>query len=80
MYSCDFERTGKNYALSINFDRRILEHNCRNFEMTKIKNKGFCKHITKVFLKIKDEYNENYARKLLNYIYWDLNFWEFKLS
>ena len=78
--SCEFSGTRGKYVLYIDFERKNLEHNCTDFEITRIKNRGFCKHIIKVFLKIKDECGEKYARKLLRFIYRDLDSWEFEFS
>ena len=82
-YSCDQNRVRcdlDKYEILINFDNRVLKHKCVDFERRRYKNKSFCKHLSKVFLKIKEEKGEIMATQLLNKIYANLLDWEFKID
>ncbi len=74
--SCAFKN--KSYELNIDYKNKTLYHDCNDFIQRRYKNKSFCKHITKLFLSIKDEYGEELARSKLNEIYSNLLEWEFQ--
>lgn len=67
----------KNYDLRIDFENMTLKHNCRDFEIKRMMNKSFCKHITKLFYEIRREYGERFSREKLYYIYANLLNWKF---
>ena len=70
----------EDYEIFIDFENMVLKHNCEDFIRRRYKNKSFCKHITKLFIKIKEDEGINKARKLLNSIYKNLLNWNFKIN
>jgi len=66
-----------NYNINIDYNRFIIKHNCQDFIISRYKNKLFCKHITKLFIQIKEDKGEIIARAYLNMIYEDLLLWNF---
>lgn len=68
------------YEIIIDFDNMVLKHKCIDFERRRYKNKSFCKHLSKFFLKIKEEKGEIMATQLLNNIYTNLLDWEFNIE
>ena len=65
------------YNIEIDFENLILEHNCDDFLRRRYKNKSFCKHISKLFLYIKEQNGEEFAREKLYSIYKKLLYWNF---
>jgi predicted amidophosphoribosyltransferase len=70
--------TKKEYRLIIDFEKKILNHNCTDFLMDRKWKKRFCKHITKVFLQMKEDYGLDYSQNLLELIYQQLDKWIFE--
>lgn len=64
------------YIIEIDTNTKILRHNCHDFESRRAEYKKFCKHITKLFLLLKEK-NSNSSKKLLNNIATNINKWEF---
>lgn len=58
------------YQLLIDYKNKVIKHNCSNFIHDRMKYKRFCKHLTKIFIDLK---NPN----LLNMIYLHLDKWKF---
>ena len=72
------EGTTRDYQLIIDFENKILRHDCTDFLTDKKWSKRFCKHITKVFIKIKAQEGDKLAESLLNQIYNTLDKWLFE--
>jgi len=66
------------YKLLIDFTHQKIEHDCYDFIQNKKNSKRFCKHITKVFIAIRDDKGDQVAESLLKEIYNNLDEWEFK--
>lgn len=73
-----FRSSSVEYQLLINFKGKSIKHNCYDFVNNKIYNKRFCKHITKVFIDIRDEKGDEFTASLLYQIYMNLDKWVFK--
>lgn len=72
------EGTTRDYQLIIDFENMILRHDCTDFLMDRKWDKRFCKHITKVFLQMKEDYGLDYSQNLLELIYQQLDKWIFE--
>ena len=70
--------SGQDYNLLIDLKNKIVKHDCPNYINKRAKNKKFCKHITKAFLDIEEEFGEQYTTKILKLIYLHLDKWEFE--
>ena len=70
--------TKKEYRLMIDFEKKILNHNCTDFLMDRKWKKRFCKHITKVFLQIEEQYGKSLSQDFLISLYHDLDKWVFE--
>jgi len=64
------------YIIEINTNKKILRHNCHDFESRRAENKKFCKHLTKLFLLLKEK-NENIAEFFLNELAENIDMWDF---
>lgn len=64
------------YIIEINTNKKILRHNCHDFESRRAENKKFCKHLTKLFLLLKEK-NENIAEYFLNELAENIEKWDF---
>ncbi len=73
-----FQGSEGDYQLIIDFKNEVLKHNCRDFIHNRMRIKKFCKHITKVFVDLKEQNSQSYVKNLLNSIYLCLDRWEFK--
>ena len=65
------------YDIRIDFNKKEIKHKCVDFERTRLMNKSFCKHITKVFIHIKELNGEEKATELLNSIFSNILDWKF---
>lgn len=65
------------YIIEINTNNKILRHNCHDFETRRAADKKFCKHITKLFLLLKNK-NEKIAEFFLSNLAEDINNWDFQ--
>lgn len=72
------EGTTRDYQLFIDFDNKTLRHDCTDFLIERKGRKRFCKHITKVFFQIKENYGLDKSYKLLSLIYHHLDKWDFE--
>ena len=45
----------ESYIIEVDTNNKILRHNCHDFEARRAENKKFCKHITKLFLVLKEK-------------------------
>jgi hypothetical protein len=66
----------ESYIANINLKKRILLHNCHDFETRRAKAKHFCKHLIKLFLTLRKE-NPELAIYFLENIIKQINNWEF---
>ena len=66
----------ESYIVNINLKKRILLHNCHDFETRRAKAKHFCKHLIKLFLILRKE-NPELAIYFLENIIKQINDWEF---
>lgn len=66
----------ESYIIEIDTNQKILRHNCHDFETRRAENKRFCKHLTKLFLLLKEK-NENTAEFFLNDIAESIDKWDF---
>ena len=66
----------ESYLIEIDVNRKILYHNCHDFETRRAENKKFCKHLTKLFLLLKDK-NQNLAEFFLSKIAENIDSWDF---
>ena len=64
------------YIIEIDLNRKILKHNCHDFEARKSQNKQFCKHLTKFILLLRDN-NEDSAELFLKTLSKNIEVWEF---
>lgn len=77
LIKASFKGSKDDYKLIINFDEKVIRHNCEDFIRNRMRNKKFCKHLTKIFIIINQK-DKTYAIRLLNQIYLSLDKWEFK--
>ncbi len=73
-----FKGSLSEYQLLIDFKGKRIKHNCYDFVQNKSHNKRFCKHITKVFIKIRAQEGDELAESLLYQIYKNLDKWLFE--
>ncbi|GAF87044.1 unnamed protein product, partial [marine sediment metagenome] len=66
----------ESYIIEINTNKKLLRHNCRDFEQKRADNKKFCKHLTKLFLLLKNK-NENIAEFFLSKLAENIDNWDF---
>ncbi|MFX1328059.1 MAG: hypothetical protein ACFE91_07950 [Promethearchaeota archaeon] len=66
----------ESYLIEIDSINKILYHNCHDFETRRAENKKFCKHITKLFLLLREN-NENSAEFFLKNLVEKIDKWEF---
>jgi hypothetical protein len=66
----------ESYIIEIDVNAKILRHTCHDFESRRADTKKFCKHITKLFLILKER-NEKKAEFFLNQIAENIEIWEF---
>ncbi len=66
----------ESYIIEINTNDKIIRHNCHDFETRRADNKKFCKHLTKLFLLLKDK-NENLAEFFLSKLAENIDMWDF---
>ncbi|MFX0104066.1 MAG: hypothetical protein ACFE75_01075 [Candidatus Hodarchaeota archaeon] len=66
----------ESYIIEIDTNEKLLRHNCHDFESRRAENKKFCKHLTKLFLLLKEK-NENSAELFLNEIAENIDKWDF---
>ena len=64
------------YYIEIDLKKKLLKHNCHDFETRKSKNKQFCKHLVRLFLLLKEK-NEQSAEFFLKELAKDVEEWEF---
>ncbi|TXT66775.1 MAG: hypothetical protein BAJALOKI3v1_10045 [Promethearchaeota archaeon] len=64
------------YKITLNTNKKNLNHDCDDFINKRARNKKFCKHLAKLFLLLKEN-NESLALKLLNNLASSINDWEF---
>ena len=65
------------YVFEINKENKEIIHNCHDFETRRSPNKKFCKHLTKLFLLLKEK-NESQLCALLEDISGNINDWQFQ--
>ena len=71
--------SNKDYQLLVDFNEQKILHYCHDFIQNKKSNsKRFCKHITKVFINIRDERGDQFVEFLLNQLYRNLDKWVFE--
>ena len=70
----------RNYKIHIDFKNSIIFHNCRDFEVKKYRNKSFCKHLTQLFIQLRNDKGEPYVRSILSSIYSNLFNWDFEIK
>ena len=66
----------ESYIIEINTNKKLLRHNCHDFEARRADNKKFCKHLTKLFLLLKNK-NENIAEFFLSNLAENIDNWDF---
>ncbi len=64
------------YYIDIDINKKILKHNCHDFQARRAENKKFCKHLVKLFLVLKEK-NEKDGVFFLNAIAETINEWNF---
>jgi hypothetical protein len=64
------------YIIEIDVNAKTLRHTCHDFESRRADTKKFCKHITKLFLLLKER-NEKQAEFFLKKIAENIEMWEF---
>ncbi|MFX1568707.1 MAG: hypothetical protein ACFFCV_10110 [Promethearchaeota archaeon] len=64
------------YIIEINTNEKFIRHNCHDYETRRANNKKFCKHITKLFLILKEK-NDDSAELILNKIAEEVDNWDF---
>jgi hypothetical protein len=66
----------ESYIIEIDTNTQILRHTCHDFETRRAGTKKFCKHITKLFILLKDK-NQELAEFFLNKIAENIEMWDF---
>ena len=64
------------YNIEISINDKFIKHNCHDFQINRVKNKKFCKHLAKLFLLLKKK-NEKSALFFLESITNEINNWDF---
>ena len=64
------------YIIEINTNEKFIRHNCHDYETRRANNKKFCKHITKLFLILKEKNNDS-AELILKKIAEEVDNWDF---
>jgi hypothetical protein len=64
------------YLIVVDVNKKLLIHNCHDFQERRAQNKKFCKHIVKLFLILKEQ-DEKTAVFFLNQIAENVNEWAF---
>jgi len=64
------------YYIEIDINKKLLKHNCHDFETRRSKNKQFCKHLARFFLLLKEE-KEDSAEFFLKDLAENIDKWEF---
>jgi hypothetical protein len=64
------------YFIEIDINNKLLKHNCHDFETRRSKNKQFCKHLTRLFLLLKEK-NKDSAEFFLKDLADNVDKWEF---
>ncbi|MFW9878490.1 MAG: hypothetical protein ACFFG0_35865, partial [Candidatus Thorarchaeota archaeon] len=64
------------YYIEIDINNKLLKHNCHDFETRRSINKKFCKHLTRLFLLLKEE-KEDIAEFFLKDLAENIDKWEF---
>ena len=61
----------ESYFIELDLDKKLIRHNCHDFETRRSKTKKFCKHLAKFMLLLKEEekdFTENFLKNLANNI------------
>jgi len=66
----------ESYYIEIDINKKLLKHNCHDFETRRSKNKQFCKHLTRFFLLLKEK-NKDSAEFFLKDLAENIDKWEF---
>lgn len=66
----------ESYIIEINTKKKLVCHNCHDFVTRRADNKKFCKHLTKLFLLLKDK-DETIAEFFLSKLAKNINTWDF---
>lgn len=64
------------YDISIDIKDKIISHNCHDYVTKRLNNKKFCKHLTKLFLLLKEK-NEASATNFLKELALNVEEWSF---
>jgi hypothetical protein len=64
------------YHIEIDINKKILKHNCHDFETRRSKNKQFCKHLVRFFLLLKEQ-KEDLVEFFLKDLAENIEKWEF---
>lgn len=64
------------YYIEIDINKKLLKHNCHDFETRRSKNKLFCKHLARFFLLLKEK-NKDTAEFFLKDLAENIDTWEF---
>ena len=64
------------YYIEIDINKKLLKHNCHDFETRRSKNKHFCKHLARFFLLLKEK-NKDSAEFFLKDLAENIDKWEF---
>ncbi|MFX0076551.1 MAG: hypothetical protein ACFE96_14000 [Candidatus Hermodarchaeota archaeon] len=64
------------YIVEISAEKKILTHNCHDFQVRRSQEKKFCKHLAKLFLFLKEK-DEKGAELILEDISKNINKWDF---
>jgi hypothetical protein len=64
------------YKIEIDVNKRIISHNCHDFVAKRRNLKKFCKHLVKLFLILRADY-ESELENLLKEVRNDIDLWEF---
>jgi len=67
----------ESYYIEIDINKKLLKHNCHDFETRRSKNKQFCKHLTRFFLLLKEK-NKGSAEFFLKDLAENIDKWEFR--
>ena len=66
----------ESYIIELDTNNKTLRHNCHDFVTKRADNKKFCKHLTKLFLLLKEK-DETIAEFFLNKLAENINTWDF---
>lgn len=66
----------ESYSIEIDLKKKTIKHNCHDYVERRAPNKKFCKHLTRLFLIMKEK-NKKFVENLLSNLADSINEWEY---